>query len=114
MPACLGSSCDFGANFDVHRTKRIASLLNVKTDRVDNILGTGNGCLYRALVMYIRDDLLGSSVLAQLAMARDYADSGAGLAQMAHDRMANKAGPAKHGCAAHSAIRQTILCGALD
>src|SRR5262249_58327861 len=76
--------------------------------------GTGKGCLYRALVMCVRSDLLDSSVLAQLAMPRDYAHPGAVIAQTAHNTTANKAGSAKHGCAAHSLIRQTILCDALD
>ena len=94
--------------------KRVSSALNVETDRVDNTIDTGNGCLGGAFVMYVRDDLFDSIILAQPAMPRDYAHPGAGHAQMMHDATANKAGPAKHGCAAHSPIRQMILCDALD
>jgi hypothetical protein len=50
----------------------------------------------------------------QTAMPRDYADSGAGVAQMAHDTTANKASPAKHGDAGHSAVRQMTLWAAID
>jgi hypothetical protein len=77
-------------------------------------VGTGNGCLHGALVMCVRGDLFDTSILAQPAMARDYADPGAGLAQMAHDTTANKASSAKHGDAAHSAIRQMIPWDAID
>jgi hypothetical protein len=94
--------------------KRITSVLNVEADRVDNTVGTGNGCLHGAFVMCVRGDLFDSTVFAQSVMPRDYAHPGAGLAQMAHDTPANKAGPAKHGCAAQSPIRQMILCDALD
>jgi hypothetical protein len=94
--------------------KSVASLFNAETDRVDNTVGTGNGCLHGALVMCVRGDLFDSGVLAPPTAPRDYADSGAGVAQMAHDTTANKAGPAKHGYAADSLIRQTILCDAVD
>src|SRR5262249_47512811 len=94
--------------------KSVASLFNVETDRVDNPVGTGNGCLHGALVTCVRSDLFDSSVPAQLAMTRDYAHPGAVIAQMAHDTTANKAGPSKHDCAAHSLILQMIPCDALD
>jgi hypothetical protein len=64
--------------------------------------------------MCVRGDLFDTSILAQPAMARDYAHPGAGLAQMSHDTTANKAGSAKYGDAAHSAIRQMTLSGAID
>src|SRR6516164_7889504 len=99
-------SCDFGGRVHVHRMKSVTSVFNIETDRVDNSVGTGNGCLHGTLVMCVRGDLLDSSVLAQPAMPRDCAHSGTGVAQMAHDTTANKAGPAKHACAAHSLIRQ--------
>ena len=94
--------------------KSVTSVLNVETDRVDNTVGTANGCLYGVLVMCVRGDLLDSSVLARRAMPRDCAHSGTGVAQMAHDTTANKAGAAEHGCAAQSPIRQMILRDALD
>jgi hypothetical protein len=94
--------------------KRITSVLNVETNRVDNTVGTDNGCLHGAFVMCVRGDLLDSSVLAQLATPRDYTHPGAGLVQMANDATADKAGPAKHSYAAHSPIRQMILCDAHD
>ena len=94
--------------------KRITSVLNVETDRVDNTVGTGNGYLHGAFVMCVRGDLFDSIVLAQPVMPRDYAHPGAGLAQMAHNTTANKAGPAKHSCAAQSRIRQMILCDAVN
>jgi hypothetical protein len=50
--------------------KSVTSVLNVETDRVDNTVGTGNGCLYGALVMCVRGDLLDASVLARRAMRR--------------------------------------------
>src|SRR5262252_1615062 len=103
------SSCDLGSRFHVHRMKRITSVLNVETDRVDNAVGTGNGCLHGALVMCVRSDLLDCSVVARPAMPRNYADPGAGVAQMAHDTTANKASSAKHRDAAHCAFRQMIL-----
>src|SRR5262249_31017239 len=107
-------SCDLGGSFHVHRTKSVTSVFNVETDRVDNTVSTGNGCLDGALVMCVCGDLLDSGVLAPPAMARDNADPGAGLAQVAHDTTANKASSAKHRDAAHSAIRQMILWGAID
>ena len=75
--------------------KRITSVLNVEADRVDNTVGAGNGCRHGAFVMCVRGDLFNSIVLSQPGMPRDYAHPGAGLAQMAHDTTANKAGPAK-------------------
>jgi hypothetical protein len=89
-------------------------VLNVETDRVDNTIGTSKGDLHGALVSCVRGDLFDSIVLALSAMSRDYSHPSAGLAQMAHDTTANKAGPAKYGCAAHSLIRQLILCDAVD
>jgi len=37
--------------------KRIASLLDIEADRVDNAVGTNNGGLYGALVVRIGGDL---------------------------------------------------------
>src|SRR5262249_57858761 len=88
--------------------KSVASLFNVETDRVDNTVGTGNGCLHGALVTCVLSDLFDSSVPAQLALTRDYARPGAVIAQMGHDPTANEAWPSKHDCAAHSRIRQLI------
>jgi hypothetical protein len=56
--------------------------------------------------MCVRGDLFDSGVLASPAMPRDYSDTGAGVAQMAHNTTANKASSAKHGDAVHCAIRQ--------
>jgi hypothetical protein len=95
--------------------KSVTSVFNVETDRVDNTVGTGNGRLHGALVMCVRGDLFDTSILGQPAMARDYADPGAGLAQMSPDTPANKASSAKHGNAVHSAIlRQATVCDAGD
>src|SRR5216683_6940832 len=113
-PCLPRSSCDLAGRFHVHRVKRITSVLNVETDRVDNAVGTGNGGRHGAFVMCVGGDLFDAIVLGPPTMPRDHAHPGAGLAQMAHDATANKAGPPKHGYAAHSPIRQMILCDALD
>src|SRR5262249_7134522 len=108
------SSCDLGGRFHVHRMKLITSVLNVETDRVNNAVGTSNGCLHGALVMCVRSDLLDCSVLARPAMPRDYADPSAGVAQVAHNTTANKASSAKHCDTAQCAFRRTILWDASD
>src|ERR1700682_5295916 len=113
-PCLPRSSCDLAGRFHVHRVKRIASMLNVETDRVDDAVGTGNGGGHGASVMGVGGDLFDAIVLGLPRMPRDQAHPGAGLAQMAHDATADKAGPAKHGCAAYSPIRRMILCDALD
>src|SRR5262245_50262809 len=94
--------------------KRIGSVLNVETDHVDNAVGTGNGCLRGTFVMCVRSEMFDSILPAQPAMPRDHPHPGAGHAQMVHNTTANKTGPAKHGCAPHSAIRRMILWGAPD
>src|SRR6267154_6133671 len=113
-PCLPRSSCDLAGRFHMHRVKRITSVLNVETDRVDNAVGAGNGGRHGAFVMDVGGDLFDAIVLDPPTMPRDHAHPGARLAQLAHDATANKAGPAKHGCAAHSLIRQMILCDALD
>jgi hypothetical protein len=94
----------------VQRMKRITSVLNVETDRIDNAVGTGNGGLHRTFGMCVGGDLFGAIALRPPRMPRDYAHPDAGLVQMAHDATANKASPAKYGHAAHFPIHKMILC----
>src|SRR5215475_7625204 len=98
-PCLPGSSCDLAGRLHMHRAKRITSVLNVETDRVDSALGTGKCGLHAAFVMYIGRDLLDAIVLGAPLMPRDYPHLGAKLVQTAHDATTYKAGPAKHGCA---------------
>src|SRR5215470_6511765 len=84
--ACLPrSSCDLAGRFHVHRVKRVTSVLNVETDRVDSAVGTGKCGLHAAVVMCVGGDLFDAIVLGEPLMPRDYAHLGADLAQMAHD-----------------------------
>ena len=92
--------------------KRITSVLNVETDRIDNAVGNGNGGLHRTFGMRVGDDLFDAIALRPPRMPRDGAYPDAGLAQMAHDATANKASPAKDGHATHSPIHRMILCNA--
>jgi hypothetical protein len=94
--------------------KRITSVLNVETDRVDNTVGTGNGGLHGAFVMCIGRDLFNAIGLGPPTVPRDYAYSGAGFAQVAHDARSKKPSPAKHGYAADFPIRHMVLWDALD
>src|SRR5262249_22928400 len=113
-PCLPRSSRDLAGRFHVHRVKRVTSVLNVETDRVDSAVGTGKCGLHAAFVMCVGGDPFDAIILGAPLMPRDYAHLGADLAQIAHDATTYKAGPAKHCCAAHSSIRQMILCDALD
>jgi hypothetical protein len=44
--------------------KCITSVLNVETDRVDNTVGAGNGCLDGTFVMCVRGDRFDTLVFA--------------------------------------------------
>ena len=81
----------------MHRVKRFASMLNVETDRVDDAVGTGNGGRHGTFVMCVGGDLFDAIILSPPTMPRNDAHPGAGLARMADDATADKAGPAKHG-----------------
>jgi hypothetical protein len=94
--------------------KRVTSVLNLETDRIDNTVGTGNGRRHGTFVMCVGSDLFDAIILSPPTMPRNDAHPGAGLTQIAHDATADKAGPAKHSYAAHSPIRQMILCDAHD
>src|SRR5215470_7644914 len=107
--ACLPRSfCDLAGRFHVHRVKRVTSVLNVETDRVDGAVGTGKGGLHAAFVTRVGGDLFDAIVLSAPLMPRDYAHLGADLVQIAHDATTYKTGPAKHCCAAYFSIRQMI------
>jgi len=98
----------------VHGMKSITSVLDVETDRVDNAVGACSGGLHGAFVMCFGGDLFDAIVPGARMMPRENAYPGAGRAQMAHDATANKAAPAKRGYAAHSPIREIILCDAVN
>src|SRR5215467_9069312 len=74
--------------FHMHRMKRIASLLDIEADRVDNAVGTNNGGLYGALVVRIGGDLFEAVALGPPRTSRGDAHRGAGGAQMARDATA--------------------------
>src|SRR5215470_7155323 len=111
--ACLPrSSCNLAGRFHMHRVKRVTSVLKVETDRVDSAVGTGKCGLHASVVMCVAGDLFDAIVLGAPRTPRDYAHRDADLPQIAHDATTYKTGPAKHCCAAHTSIRQMILCDA--
>ena len=48
--------------------KRIASMLDIEADRVDNAVGTRNGGLHGALIVRIGGDLFEAVALGRLGM----------------------------------------------
>src|SRR5262249_2650865 len=110
-PCRSGDPC---GRFNVHRMKRIASMLDIEADRVDNAVGTRDGGRHGAVVLRLGGDLFEAAALGRPGMPGGDAHRGAGPVQMARDATADKANPAEHRYAAYVSIHPVILRDALD